>query len=63
MSDTMRYAVDVPNPHSDDGTMIAVDYFYTRDEAIGFAQARFGADGEGRINLVSELPPEDGEDS
>lgn len=49
----MRYAVDIPN--ADGEEWICIDYFETKKEAINFARKIFGADKDGRINLISSL--------
>lgn len=50
------FYVDIPSIESvtnEDGPMIAVEQFATREEAIAFARDKFGADENGRICLVS----------
>lgn len=48
----VTFAVDIPNADGEEWGCLG--YFETRDEAITFAQQRFGADEEGRVSLVSE---------
>lgn len=54
-----KYAVDIPNCNKleDDyeHEWFNVDYFETKEEAIKYCQDKFGADEEGRINLISSL--------
>jgi hypothetical protein len=50
---TATYVVDIPNEHS--AEWINVAEFKTREEAIDFAQSRFGADENGMISLISEV--------
>jgi hypothetical protein len=50
---TMKYAVDIPR--ADNEEWICIEYFETKSEAIKFAQKTFGADKQGKINLISSL--------
>jgi len=52
----LKYAVDIPNSVCLVDAWVTIDYFETRSEAVQYAQEMFGADEEGRIGLVSELP-------
>ena len=56
MPNNFTFAVDLPNPYDLEGAWINVDYFDTREEAIAYAKKIFGADAQGRIGVVSELP-------
>lgn len=47
-----RYYVDIPNADNSNWTFIAE--FDNKKNAIAFAQNRFGADKEGKINLITE---------
>lgn len=53
LDDEFHFAVDIPQ--ADKEEYLAVQYFETREEAIKFAQERFGADEEGKISLVSQF--------
>lgn len=55
----MKYAVDLPDWVDIDGPWRAIEYFETKKEATNFATEAFGADEEGRINIISELPIDD----
>lgn len=48
-----RYALDIPNPFKDE--WICIEYFETKKEAINFAREKFGADKNGKVNLISKL--------
>jgi len=52
---TTEYIVDIPNSNDIDDTWIEVGTFSSREEAIKFVKEQFGADNEGRINLISEV--------
>jgi hypothetical protein len=58
-----RYSIDLPDsfgPYEDTGTSWReVATFESREEAIAWAVATYGADEEGRICVVSALPEED----
>ena len=54
-----EYTVDIPNNADPEGEWINLGYFETRGEAIAYARDTFGADDDGRIGLVSELPAEE----
>ena len=49
------FLVDLPNPHKIDGGWVCVTAFPTKEEAIEFAQVQFGADDDGKIDLVREV--------
>ena len=49
----MKFAVDIPQ--ADKEEWLAVEYFYTKEEAIKFAQEKFGADENGMVGLISNL--------
>ena len=51
--DTMKYAVDIPSQYGEE--WICIEYFRTKKEAIKYAQEKFGADKQGKVNLVSSL--------
>ncbi len=59
IEDYHKYAVDIPNYdiilNGYEAEWRNIDYFETREDAIKFAQEHFGADEEGRINLVTSL--------
>lgn len=55
----MRFAVDLPNPDPEQ-EKVCVGYAATRDEAVQIAR-QFGADAQGRVQLVSELPSDEPE--
>lgn len=57
-----QYAIDLPNPFDPEGVWMPHDYFESREEAIAAAKALFGADDEGRINIISEFDREDVDD-
>jgi hypothetical protein len=38
---------------------LPVEYFWTEADAIAFARERYGADAQGRVQLVRELPAPD----
>jgi hypothetical protein len=54
----LEYAVDIPNGSDPEGEWVNLGYFETREEAIAYAREALGADEDGRIGLVSELPPD-----
>lgn len=45
--------VDVPNPHNLEGSWVNVAEFNDWDQALSFARRTFGADGQGRIKLIT----------
>ena len=45
--------VQLPNPFDLDGPWVEVARFKSNEEATRFTWARFGADGYGRINLIT----------
>ncbi len=53
--DTMKFAVDIPKHPILGETWENIDYFETRQAAIAYCKKQFGADKEGRINLVTSL--------
>jgi hypothetical protein len=53
--ETNTFIVDIPNSNDIDDTWIEVETFSSREEAIKFVKKQFGADDEGRINLISEV--------
>lgn len=53
IEDKMRYAVDIPNSIGDE--WICIEYFETKKEALKFAKDKFGADKNGKVNLISNL--------
>lgn len=55
----MAYAVDIPNPHDPAGEWSCLGYFDTHAEAVAYARETLGADDEGRIGVISEMPPDD----
>lgn len=58
----MRFAIDIPNSFDPEDSWRNYGYYETREEAIRDAQHHFGADEEGRIQIVSELPPDEDEE-
>ena len=54
-----RFAIDLPNPNDPEDMWQTYDSYATREEALAAAQHHFGADSEGRINLISKLPEEE----
>ena len=55
------YSVDIPNACNLTGSWVDIGTFGSREEAIQYVQNLFGADEEGKINLVSEIECEDDE--
>ena len=53
INDEMHYAVDIPSYDGEE--WVNVEYFETREQAIEFAQDRFGADEEGNVCLISKF--------
>ena len=49
----MKFAVDIPQ--ADKEEWLDVEYFETKEEAIKFAQEKFGADKNGMVGLISNL--------
>lgn len=58
---SLKFAIDIPNSSNFEEAWVNVDYFESREKAIQFARQLFGADAEGKICVVSELPDEDNE--
>jgi hypothetical protein len=52
-NDTFKFAITLPNR---EGETENVWFFNTRKQARKAARERFGADGKGRILLVTKLP-------
>lgn len=50
-----RYAVDLPDPWNLDTEWRMIESFNSKSEALEFVQKKFGADEQGRINLITEL--------
>jgi len=59
---TLRYAIDIPNSLDPEDCWTNYGYYETHEEALKLAQHMFGADEEGRIQIVNELPPDEDED-
>ena len=49
-----NFLIDLPNPYDLEGPWMNIDSFPNREEAVSFAQRMFGADGEGRIGIVTD---------
>ena len=49
----MNFAVDIPQIDKEE--WLSVEYFETKEEAIRFAQERFGADKKGSVSLISSF--------
>jgi hypothetical protein len=47
------YLVDLPNPYDIEGSWLNVGNFESREEALAFVQATFGADEDGKISLIT----------
>ena len=55
----MKYAIDLPNTDTWGDAWINFNYYDTKEKALDAARYRFGADKEGRICIVSELPSDE----
>lgn len=55
------YVIDLPNPEDPEAPMVTYDRYRTGREALEAAKKYFGADDQGRISIISELPVEEGE--
>lgn len=55
----MTWYVDLPNCYKLESAWKCLGEFETREEAIAYVKKMFGADDEGRIDLVSEVEDED----
>jgi len=56
MHEERKWYVDIPSVDcidNDDGAFIAIATFNTREEAIEYAKKHFGADDEGRVQIVT----------
>ena len=53
MSKKHVYYVDIPTD-SQDGVWKNTDTFFSRDEAIAFARAKYGADENGCVCLIAQ---------
>lgn len=53
IAEGMKFAVDIPQLDKEE--WLCVDYFETEEEAIKFAQEKFGTDEFGNVNLISSL--------
>jgi len=51
MEEEIKYYVDIPQLDREE--WVNVDTFTSKEEAIKFAQEEFGADEEGRIQIVT----------
>lgn len=55
----MTWYVDIPDSIRLDGPWKCLGEFNNKEEAISFVQKQFGADGEGRIDLVTWVDDEE----
>ena len=51
-----EFAVDIPNSDDPENSWVNLGQFDTHEEAVEYCKTAFGADNEGRIGLISELP-------
>lgn len=58
LEESVKYAVDIPDPFNMEGIWINVGHFEDKEKALQFVKENFGADDEGRINLISEIKSE-----
>ena len=58
-----KYAIDLPNPYDLKGTWTTYDYYGSFEEALKVAKDLMGADNNGKINIISELPCEEDDDN
>lgn len=50
--------IDLPNPYDIKGPMLNIATFDTKQQALDWAKEHLGADDQGRIYIVTELPPD-----
>lgn len=51
-----RYEVSLPNTAGHGSSTVSYAVFDTREEAIAFAKKEFGADDEGKIDVINRVP-------
>jgi hypothetical protein len=54
----MKYTIDLPNPHDPHGPWVHYGSYPNKEAAVQEAQSWFGADEEGRLGVISQLPGE-----
>jgi hypothetical protein len=55
MPKPVKFAIYIPNYSDPEASWETYDYYESYEAAIKAAKHHFGADDEGRINIVSEL--------